>query len=292
MEERCAVEPRQHARRLRQVVGTVLVCLLANAVQADPVDEQPSVVLLAPADSQQDFATLLTAISAQLSDFEVELRMGESEPLPEAAEDQAVLARDFAAEQGALVVVWLTPDTAQVCLFVDDGGEGLVQQRQIPEESDDWEELCDAIASMLRSMLVPWLDEIVPESEPPTTEAAVETRADTEPDSAVRDADPVPAPQREVLVLLGARVGYEPVVMSQEDRYLNGAYVGLGLCLGRYLGFDAGLAVFQIARVSIDGQDLRLTRWPVRLAASGRLPIRRAVDQPYPFSSSSDLTFL
>jgi hypothetical protein len=257
----------------RPVVGAVLVWLIAAPASADPAEEPPVVVLLSPTESERDSSTLKAAVSAQLSDFDVDVRIGESDPLPASAADQADIARRTASEQEALAVVWIGADADQIQVFVDDGEDGTVLQRPIPSEGDDWEELSDAIASMVRSMLVPWLDEPEPAGETPDAESTAEEASDTV-DPAAESLD---TPSHQLLVLLGARVGYEPVVMSQEDRYLNGAYVGLGLCLGRYLGFDAGLALLQVARVRIDGEDIRLTRWPVRIAASGRLPIRRAV---------------
>jgi hypothetical protein len=69
--------------------------------------------------------------------------------------------------------------------------------------------------------------------------------------------------------------GYALTMFDYTESIGHGAAISMGLLLNRYLELDLSVYLFQSFDMDIQGHDVTLERWPVRLGAAGILPLGR-----------------
>ncbi len=239
----------------------LVLALVSPAVFAGPTD----LVIATTAAEFERTRVLQNALSAQVSDMGATVRLA---PVDEsdatAADNPAAFGAVVARRTGADALVWMAGDT--VFVYAGDEQSRNFFSRALPTGEKSWELTCDAVASMIRTMVFPPED-----PSPDATAVGTATAAPGPSAPAAPGPVPVTADRRTSRIRFGAGAGYAPMAMSTRHPFLSGGRLEFDLEVGRFLRFNAGVALLQTART--DG--FRLRRLPVSVGVTGQLSAGR-----------------
>jgi len=258
--------------------GTAILCVLlwtsAAAGQTGPKPVSPwslgpRITILSIGSEDLGLQTLRTAISAHLSAYGVSVEI--LVVAPEAASAPPLeIARRALAQRDAMAVVWV--DAAQgvfTALIADATAGDQTLTRELPVERDVWVASCDGLASTLHAALIPRLrvgDDAPQEPAPSATDVEPQPQPD-------KDEEADPAPQRKLKGDLAVLVnlGYGAVILNSSGEVQHGARTAFGLSFRH--GFEAIVGLDLLfpyeagSEAAGSGGNVRLVRWPLRLAA-------------------------
>lgn len=251
---------------------TVAVLALAAAAPAGPARAsdgpgRPRVVLLAESGQEAEVGALASALEAHLSDFGASIEQRRVEPLPAGLPLQVRVAR--AQGGGALSVVWLARAGEEFFIFVADGKSEKILVQTLPRSSEGWDSTCDAIATLVRSALRPWLVDGPPEPAPgpPPPQAAGPAPPGAGAAPGPGPGSP-PAKRPPVRALVAAAYAPQAVDLPR-GRFGHGVAIAFGALVGAH--FECGLSAVPFFPVSlgVPDADLRFHRARFELSAAG-----------------------
>jgi hypothetical protein len=264
---------------MRSVSAVTALALLSAAAllcaRAGAAEERPRVVLLAERADAEKIAVLASALEAQLSDFGAAVETRQVEHLSNELPQQVKIARAEAG--GALSVVWLANAGGEFFIFVADRSSEKILVQSLPRSSEGWESACDAIATLVRSALRPWLT-ADPAAEAPPLRAEPPARPPLVPAPAPAPAPTAPSPKTPRVSAIRAVVtaGYAVALVDPgRGEVAHSAALGLGALLGAHLEIDLSLRAFSALPLDVPDADLRFVRLPIALSATGLMAFGR-----------------
>lgn len=229
-------------------------------------------LIMALAGQAAEASTLASSVSAYLSDLDARVEVRTVSELSPAFTDQVARARGIAGkEPDVLAVIWVERTADELFIFVSDRASEKVLVQTLPRGPDGWDASCDAIATLVRSALSPWLAEEAPAAEPPPASGAAPQPAAPAPPAA---AEPSPTAESPLSLALIISAAYAPCALDPERGVVShAAAIGLGLAVGRH--FEAGVRGLIAGSTELDvaGEDIRLSRIPFGVSATGLLPL-------------------
>jgi hypothetical protein len=282
---------KKHSKHLF-LFAFLLVSRISLAQDVDPAEQSApessptsrAVLLLTSADTKEEMGELKSALGAYLSDLEAVVELRAIDSIPSDLQGQIKLARKTAlSESEILSVIWLETSGDEFFVFISDSASERVLIQTMPSNSEGWEAECDAIATLVRSALSPWLaDHSMTKEESPSlppmpgeTPASLPHTGTEKPPEPIEPAAPIAPPEKNPvqLVVLAA---YAPISSSNFDGPLtHGAELGIGMLFNKYIEVDISINVGHIAKIDISNADIHLVRWPINLSLLGILPVNR-----------------
>lgn len=229
----------------------------------------PRITILSLGPEDPGLQTLRTAISAHLSAYGVSVEI--LVVAPEAASAPPLeIAKKALAQRDAMAVVWVDAEHGLFTALVADATAGdQTLSRELPFGREVWVASCDGLASTLHAALIPRLR--VGDQAP---RAPASSAADLEPRPGPGEEEgEAPEPRRKLtgdLAVL-ANLGYGAVILNSSGEVQHGARTAIGLSFRH--GFEAILGLDLLfpykagSEAAGSGDDVRLVRWPLRLAA-------------------------
>jgi len=260
---------------------TLLAALLVTAPAriAEAEGEAPRVLLLAPEDESAGLEVLRDALEAQLSEYDVAVEIVAVQRFPREFVAQVEAARE--ASRRAFSVVWLTRAERELFIFVADRRSEKIIVEALPGPAQSWESTCDALATVARSALRPWLaaGAGAPEAGRASPQAPrAEPVAPAAPAPPARESPPAAAPGKAQRPDLRAVVsaGYAPIALDLGGgRFAHGAELGIGIQIRRRLEVAASVLALGPVGLDVRGAELRYALVPVRLSVAGALAAGR-----------------
>jgi hypothetical protein len=250
----------------------LVACFLAAPALGDS-PARPVVLLMGPASEAEALGELASALEAQLSDLDIDVGLRLVERVPAETAAQFALVRDVGQAEGLLSAVWVQRTAGELIVFVADGRSEKLTAHALPRSGGSWRTDCDAVATSVRSLLLPWLGQDsgpVPAPPPPEPGPAPAATGGAPPGS--EPASPPPSAAG-IPVDLSVAVGFTAWGIDPARHWMHGVALSLGAVIGRFLEVGAGLTVLPALDMGIPGRDVRLTRWPLELGATGLLPL-------------------
>ncbi len=207
-------------------------------------------VILSPPSETQRIGVLKDAVTSQLSDLGVEVLVQTLEDREVISQDLLGVAERHRKESRAVAVIWVGEGGVHV--LAGDEEQSNHVSRSLPTGDGDWETQCDAIASVIRSVLSPWL----------ASHGA----------PAILERGPDPEAPSQVLSMparfhaIGVAGAYAPMIMSRRQPWLHGGWLGLDVRWLEYFRMSVGGAIVPVLRRRSYG----LQRIPLRVEAEGR----------------------
>ncbi len=245
-----------------------------------------TIMVISPDDNAQYLARLGEALEAHLSDFDIAVQSLAIPTLPPNFAGQVDLARQTSEASQALAVVWIDLNQGLVYVLTvqteaDQQGARAVQilDRPIPEMGADSSSDCDAIASVVRSVLTPLVNQNIEDPDLIERDAEREENKENAP-TVMLDTEPVEEKPRPVaeerrlfpvsLVLAGA---YAPTMVTWASVVQQGGHINVGAIIGPYVELGAGIDLLSFIETKETGDGTELARWPLRFSLMGILPI-------------------
>jgi hypothetical protein len=228
----------------------------------------PRITILAIGAQDLGLQPLRKAISAHLSAYGVAVEILVVAPAQVAAPPLEI-ARRALAERDAMAVVWVDAARGVFTALIADSIAGeQTLERELPDGRDAWIASCDGLASTLHAALIPRL-RVGDWATAGPSQAVDDLEPGTGPADAA-EAKPEP-PRRKIgdLAVL-ANLGYGAVILNSRGEVQHGARAAAGFSF--LSGFEAIAGVdllfpFEAGSVAAGSGNVRLVRWPVRIAA-------------------------
>ncbi len=248
------------------VFAVIAIATEANA-QSEHESDSDFIVIIAPLEAQKEIDPLRSSLVAHLSDLNTQVELQIVNAMPMSVPEQVKAARQATEPDHILAAVWIEKTNDELYIFVSDRGSERILLQTLPHSPDGWDADCDAIATLVRSALVPWLEE--KPATTPSTPQVVEGPPQPVSSSSVSARDkPTESPVR-----MGIVFGY--ALSAQKRAFgppVHGARLGLSLRPIEYLEIDVSVIPLQPTEMDTRDADIRLIRIPVELGVTGLWP--------------------
>ena len=220
-------------------------------------------VIIIVADKKEESRNLQLdkALNAQLSDLGATTIVELFEDLmPPPQEEQIALWKE--RFQGKLLaLIYFSLDTGFLHIVVFDKTAKTEFTKPLPQHRENWSQACDAISSMIRSALMPWLGE---------------GSGDSSIDSVKSKRERTPKEKKEELHLpLSAGAAYNLTSLNFDGAFAHGPLLSLAIAPIRYLELGLSISFFVKTKiVAPDSQTLFFSKLPLTFFAAGIVPIR------------------
>ncbi|MCP4680437.1 MAG: hypothetical protein GY854_34125 [Deltaproteobacteria bacterium] len=204
-------------------------------------------------------------MAAHLSDLDASVELKVVSDMPSGVPAQVQTAREATTPDQVIAAVWIETTNDEFYIYVSDRGSERILLQTLPHSPDGWDAECDAIATLVRSALTPWLAaEASDEPEPVPAESPESERP---PKTPTQDT-----PESPVRMIVAA--GYSITGLSfEKGPLLSSGRLSMGARLLRRLEIDLTVLISEPADMKTEG--IRLIRTPVELGALAIWPVDR-----------------
>ncbi len=267
------------------LVATVQWVALAEAGPAgEQADGERLRVVMIAEEADADASTgAIAAVSAQLSDIDVELRIAWVPEFAEALRAQYAEMRRIAIEHDAALAFWVDVSmTEEVFLYIAEPGGGRILVRSVEFTEETGASRFDVLAIIVRNVVEAITEggeigvrppaQVEPQPQPPPPEPPV---APTFDPPVVEPEEQEPGPGVEGVLELQA--AYAVSVYDREPTWLHGARVGIAVAVADWLWIGAAYRIQPPFDKSNELVDMEFRPHPFEVGLSARVNVENIV---------------